>query len=290
MTTSAPSSPRDPRSGPSSVRGAAPGGGGGLSLIDAFGQFYAEVVKLKRQVTATSPAPDGLAAAGPLTPDAMRQHLVDVFEAQSISIGKNFAKHEVLVFEEAQYLMVAMADEVFLRLSWSGRAEWSQRPLEEHIFSTHDAGERIFNRLDDIFDNRATASTELLTVYLTALALGFQGKFAALGQKNEPESYRKRLAAYVHRLDPIAMAPERELCPNASKSTVTGKTRATLPSLMNGIYALIVVFVGWVVIGQVFWYYRTHELNDKLDSIEESAGQVTNEKLPDDFDKGSGTK
>src|SRR5690348_4741476 len=112
---SGPPSARDPRSGPSSsARAANAAGGGGLSLIDAFGQFYAAVVLLKRAVT-SSVLPSSLKAVGALTPDAVRQRLVDIFEAQSVSVGKNFAEHEVRVFEEAQYLMVAMADEVFLR-------------------------------------------------------------------------------------------------------------------------------------------------------------------------------
>jgi type VI secretion system protein ImpK len=242
---------------------------GGLSLINAFGEFYAEVVLLKRAVTQSS-LPSSARTPGALTPDAVRQRLVDIFEAQAVSVGKNFADHEVRVFEEAQYLMVAMADEVFLRLSWSGRQEWATKPLEAHIFRTHDAGERFFNRLDDIFERRATASTELLTVYLTALALGFQGKFAALGQKGEPEAYRKRLAAYVHRADAVGMAAEtRGLCPEAVAHTITEKDRVRLPSIMKGLYALLIVFLGWIVIGQIFWYYRTRDVSEKLDEIDE---------------------
>ena len=80
---------------------------------------------------------------------------------------------------------------------------------------------------------------------------------------------RLTVPQYVHRLDPIAMAPERELCPEAGAFTMTGAARAALPSIMKGIYALIIVFVGWVVIGQVFWYYRTRDINDKLDEIDE---------------------
>lgn len=284
MAMGAPASARAPRSGPSSARGGPPGGGGEMALIDAFGQFYAEVVLLKRAVT-SSILPASLKSVGELTPDVIRQRLVDIFHNQSTSIGKNFADHELRILEEAQYLMVAMADEVFLQLSWAGRQEWAQKPLEAHVFRTHDAGERFFNRLDDIFEHRATASTELLTVYLTALALGFQGKFAALNKKSECEVYRKRLAAYIHRLDPIAMAPERELCPQAGANTKTSAIRVTLPSLMKGFYALILVFVGWIVIAQIFWYYRTREVSEKLDDVE--AADVLGElkKLERELDK-----
>lgn len=231
---------------------------GSAVLIDAFCEFHAKVIHVKRLVT-SSPAPP--------PPDAVMQRLLDNFESQALTVTSRLAEHELRVFEEVRYVMVAMADEIFLRLAWEGREAWADKPLEAHVFQSHDSGERFFNRLDDILDNRAAASTELLTVYLTALALGFRGRYA-LPSFTEPETYRRRLAEHLSRVDPQITAPQRELCEGAHEHTLEDVQRKTLPRLTKGLIPLLIVFAGWIFIAQIFWYYRTSTVNDALDRIE----------------------
>lgn len=233
-------------------------GGGALGLVDAFSAFYAEAVRLKRLVI-SSPQPP--------TADTIKEKLLDLFEAQAAGVGRKLADYEIRVFQEAQYLMVAMADEVFLRLEWAGRSAWSQKPMESQIFRSHDAGERFFRRLDEVLGGRATASTEILTVYLTALALGFSGRYGSASPR--PEEYRLRLSAHLSRVDPDLVLPEPDLVPQAHEHTLAGEKRSLLPSFSAGIIPLVVVFVGWIVIAQIVWAYRTSEVNTQLDRIEE---------------------
>ncbi|MFO0762730.1 MAG: DotU family type IV/VI secretion system protein [Byssovorax sp.] len=234
--------------------------GGPLGLVDAFSAFYAESIRLKRLVV-SSPQPP--------TVDTIKEKLLDLFEAQAAGVGRKLADYEIRVFQEAQYLMVAMADEVFLRLEWPGRSMWSQKPLESQIFRSHDAGERFFRRLDEVLGGRATASTEILTVYLTALALGFSGRYG--GASPRPEEYRLRLSAHLARVDPGLVIPEPDLVPEAHEHTLSDQKRSLLPSFSAGIIPLIAVFVGWIVIAQVVWAYRTSEVDNQLDRIEGAA-------------------
>lgn len=243
----------------------------GLELVDAFGDFYGEIVRLKRVVSAPMAASAGSAGAAP-GPEAIRQKLRDKLEDQGKELGAGLPEHAVKVLEEAQYVMVAMADEVFLHMSWPGRENWFQRPLETHIFGTHDAGERIFRRLEQIFEGRASASTDLLVVYMTALALGFKGRYAIGGSKNEPDEYRDKISKALKNSGEAWVMPAKDLCPQAMEHTEVKPMREMLPSLKRGLYALLIVLFAWLIAGQIIWAVQTNSVNRKLDDIEELGG------------------
>jgi len=228
-------------------------------LVDAFCQFHTEVVSAKRQVLAQP-------AANPW--DAVQQRLLDTFETQGTRVLQTLPEHENRLFEETRYVMIAMADEVFLSIEWDGKGPWADKPLESIVFRTRDAGERFFRRIDDALAGRTAASAQILTVYITALAIGFRGKYAALGT-NDPETYRQRLAEYIARSDPDFTRSE-ELCPQAHEHTLDKVPEKRLPSFSRGILPFILVLVGWVVVGEVLWLFRTAELDDTLDRIEDT--------------------
>jgi type VI secretion system protein ImpK len=227
-------------------------------LVDAFCEFHAEVVKQKRYV---------LAAEGAMAATGVQQHLLDAFEALGNRVGSGLSQHEREVFDDARYVMVAMADDVFCRLEWEGKEGWVYRPLEAIAFNTRDSGERFFNRLDRVLRGEESVPSQLLSVYLTALALGFQGRYAPLGT-GEPETYRTRLAEYLTRTDPELVQGDK-LCPTAyEKSGDISAVAARLPSLSQGFFPFLIVLIVWVILGEIAWLYRTGELGDVLDRIE----------------------
>ncbi|WP_437277916.1 DotU family type IV/VI secretion system protein [Sorangium sp. So ce375] len=234
---------------------------GSTLLLDAFHSFYAEVAR-QRQLLAL--------AHGALTPgvDTVRQRLIDFLETQAIGLSRKLTKHELRAYDDAQYVMTAMADEILLRADWAGRHAWTERPLEAHIFHTYDAGERIFRKLDDILDGRATAPSALLLVYLAALALGFQGKFRALGKYGEPEIYRQELARHLQRVDPFLGTRLTEICPEMHAHTLGSAPRSRLPALRHGVLPLIAVALCLVLAGQLLWSYRVSDVVEALDRIE----------------------
>lgn len=234
-------------------------GGADRRLVDAFCEFYAEVVTLKRSVAQ---------GATPTPFDVVQQRLLDLFEAQAARISPSLPEHEVRVFEEARYVMIAMADEVFLRLDWAGRLPWSDKPLEAIVFRSRDAGDRFFRRIDDVLAGRSGASSQLLTVYLTALALGFRGRYGPAAGTTEPETYRKRLVEYLSRVDPDVVRGDDEICVEAHQNTLDSAPKKGLPKFARGVIPFVAVLIGWIVISEIIWLYRTSELDDVLDRIE----------------------
>lgn len=254
-------------------------------LVDAFCEFHAEVIKLKRKV---------IEAPGLLTWDAVQQRLLDLFEEQSARLQPQLPdQHEARVFEETRYVMIAMADEVFIRLDWQGKIDWINKPLEAVVFRTRESGERIFSRINTALGRGARgagelaepgaavtralvkadesganrrASSQLLTVYLTALALGFRGKYAPL-QTGEPETYRKELSEAITQIDKDLLA-DVPICPDAYEHTRANTPKNRLPSFSWGLLPLVAVLVGWVVIGELLWLYRTSAVDDALDDMD----------------------
>ncbi len=77
----------------------------------------------------------------------------------------------------ARFALTAFIDEVINRSDWRGKSVWAQNPLSLEYFNTNNAGVEFFANLDTL-RQRPDAKTDLLEVYYTCLALGFEGKYA----------------------------------------------------------------------------------------------------------------
>lgn len=230
-----------------------------LRLLDAFREVYAEVARSER----------ALGGPEPPLPEAVKQRLLNILSRQSADAKEHLGDHEIAELDEAQYVMVAMADEVLLQPSWPGREEWARRPLEaESRFGTHVAGERFFDRIREILSERLSVSSELLNVYLTALSLGFRGRYRFDPTSPEPDRFRRDLVREIRRIDARLAAPAAQICPEAVQAIRNNEPRRSLTGLHWGVAPLLAVIGGMLVLGQAFWYYRTSEVRDQLDLVE----------------------
>src|SRR5215471_15378879 len=124
---------------------------------------------------------------------AVRQRLLLLFEHQARdaqTYGSEF-------YREAQYVMAALADEIFLQLEWEGKDYWLSNLIETQLFQTHISGELIFQRLDRILQDRDPALKELASVYFMALSLGFRGKYRGYNDNGLLTLYRQQLYAFI---------------------------------------------------------------------------------------------
>jgi type VI secretion system protein ImpK len=79
--------------------------------------------------------------------------------------------------QSARFALTAFIDEAIARSDWFGKRDWAQRPLALEYFSTNNAGDEFFTRLDAL-RLQPEARIGVLEVYYTCLALGFEGKYA----------------------------------------------------------------------------------------------------------------
>ncbi len=97
------------------------------------------------------------------------------------------------VFDEVHYIMVALADEIFLSLPFEGAQEWRLSLLEGQYFHTQIAGEVIFKKIDSLLESHDVIRYELGQIYLFALSLGFKGMYADPQEFHRLQWYKDQL-------------------------------------------------------------------------------------------------
>ncbi|VVE16991.1 hypothetical protein PCE31106_02926 [Pandoraea cepalis] len=126
-------------------------------------------------------------SAGGAVPDAVSlrercEALLDSFDAALVRQWRHAEiEHDLRV------ALCALLDETALRhLSESDRGGWALAPLQIQRFDIHDAGERVFTRLEAHL-NAPVANVDVLEFYSALLGLGFVGRYALLGEAKRRE-------------------------------------------------------------------------------------------------------
>ncbi len=195
---------------------------------------------------------------------AQRERLLAVLRSQEAEVAR-WAKGDVLdYYREAQYVMVAAADEVFVSLPWSGARYWEANLLETERFGTRSAGQSVFTRIERLLAEAHPDKRELAAVYLAALALGFRGKYAGRPDEGVLDQYRVRLSEFIFQKSPDLGQPFRKLIPACYESTVAAGTGAKLRSPRTWWWAAAAIVLVWLGVSQVLWVSITGPLRDQI--------------------------
>jgi type VI secretion system protein ImpK len=124
--------------------------------------------------------------------------LAGILRAQVRDVAGRGTTTEIEAYTTAQYVMAALADEIFIldpELPWAGRDAWLEVLLEQKLFHTRDAGQRFFLSADQILraPERTALHTELASVFLLALQLGFKGRYRGEHGAETLRDYRRQL-------------------------------------------------------------------------------------------------
>jgi type VI secretion system protein ImpK len=239
-------------------------------LLRQFREFYQEVIRLKQMVTA------GVRTA-PLTPAAaegqgdvvhtVRQRLLSLLERQALMPRWRSTDYGVEYFKEAQYVMAALADEIFLNLDWEGREAWTSHLLESKLFHTHVAGELFFQKVEQLLQSRDPVNADLAAVYFMALALGFRGKYQGPDGAAQLERYRRRLFAFIFQRHPNLQGETRLLFPQAYAYTLDQADMTRLADPRMWMVALGLLALTWLAVSHVLWAYLTSDLAGVIQQI-----------------------
>ncbi len=245
-------------------------------LTVRFHEFYRELLELKNQVTgqgdwlfaAEAGEGGGTASPGTAPPNAVWQRLLTLLERQALAARGSGGDLAASIYSQAQYLMAALADEIFLHLDWPGREVWKTQLLEARLFKSHSAGETVFERLDELLANPDPIYLELARLYLASLALGFRGKYRDLESGElELASYRGRLLLFIHRQEATLLEGRERLFPEAYASTYDrGKSRR-LPYLRRWLIAALLLLGLWILGSHAVWWELTRDLEPTVERI-----------------------
>ena len=260
-------------------------------LLEQFREFYQEVVRWKRlaaregsalaAVSAAGGGPGGLVLAGPgapgplmlvgaaapapaappapatVAPATVWQALLGLLNRQEAEVRRSGGEYAAVIYRRAQYVMAALADEIFLYLDWPGREAWRANLLEFKLFQSYRAGEEIFHRIEALLRTRDPADAELGKIYLMALALGFRGQLRGPEAQARIDWYRRELYTFLTNRDPGMPRDPHSLFPEAYQSNVeaAGAGRR-LSAVRRWMLAGLLLALLWILVSHRVWLDR----------------------------------
>jgi type IV/VI secretion system ImpK/VasF family protein len=204
------------------------------------------------------------------------QNLIALFRRNAVQIMRAAGKPTDNYFE-AQYVMAAFADDIFIHLDWEGRRAWTSNLLEATLFQSHVAGEVFFEKLDRLLRDRDPADKSLAAVYLSALSLGFRGKYHGLNDHGKLRRYRSELFAFIFR-QPADLVNETKVAfPDSYVDNVRKEKRKKLTNPRVWLVVLASALVIYLAASHGVWMKLTSrieqanqhiiEIEKRLDSL-----------------------
>jgi type VI secretion system protein ImpK len=232
-------------------------------------EFYGELAAIKAALRSGSWAE--AAGEGAENPDIVlrvQYRLRRILEQQEFEAARHGGGYGAGLYREAQYAMAAIADEVLLHLiDWEGQQRWREYLLEAAIFQSQIAGERIFDRIDQMLWAGLNADADLAAVYLTVLSLGFRGKYRGEDDHGALRAYRQRLRALIRRREAAPRNPDQPLFSEAYAFTIRHGTPVRLPHARPWLMTLTAVLVTYLLVQQVVWHYVSAPVADVLQRV-----------------------
>ncbi len=264
-----------------------------LAILDLFRDFYTEIIRQKDRIArmrgnyAPLQAQKSMAAAAggeqvsvgvavsddEVLAQDVRGALLTVLQAQSATVTRSAGAFGLELYAEAQYVMASIADEVFLNLEWPGRPHW--RLLESSLFQTHAAGEIIFQRIDELLRQGDVSRTEMATIYFTALALGFKGRYRGMEDQSRLDNYRNRLFAMIYRRAPEQINRDDVLLPQNYLVSSEGAARKLLPDPRRWYLLVVVILLVWLVASHFVWTGLTDRVARFADCMQDPTQSCT---------------
>ena len=170
-------------------------------LSRCFAEFYEELARIKvAAVQGRLPSYLGGGSAPADIAATTATRLLALLAEQQKRVHARANQAERQSYALARYFMAALADEVLgLTLDWEGLDHWQHYLLERRLFGRSIAGNQFYVQTDKVLNARGNdpLMTDLASVALMALQLGFQGQYwgdAGLPRRNR---YRKRLQQFI---------------------------------------------------------------------------------------------
>lgn len=187
------------------------------------------------------------------------QNLLILFRRNTVQVLRAAGK-PTDNYLEAQYVMAAFADDVFIHLEWEGRHAWMSNLMESALFQSHNAGEKFFQRLDRLLRDHDPSKKGLAAVYLSALSLGFRGKYYGLNDHGKLRRYRRELFDFIFR-QPVDLLNESKIAfPDSYLQNVRQEKRKKLTNPRVWLAVLGLVIFAYLAVSHGLWMNLTKRL------------------------------
>ncbi|MET0322871.1 MAG: DotU family type IV/VI secretion system protein [Duganella sp.] len=238
-------------------------GGSDLAAIQ-FRAFAAALIRARARVVQV-PEAEGRAAAV-----ALSAELCQLIALQNMEAVRRAGHLGSDVETQARLIKAALADEVLLNIDWAGRSYWRHVLVEATLLGSAQAGEQMFNNIDQLLNDNDPARRPVARLYLNLLALGFQGRYR--GADLAPlADYRRRLFQFAYQRAPDLAARDAVLTAQPYGSTLS-YSHQRLPRLSRRGTLLALSLVLLLALSQGLWLTLSAPVRTALADREPVAG------------------
>lgn len=195
------------------------------------------------------------------------QKLVAILNSQALDSARYGGEFASKYYKEAQFIMAALADEIFLHMEWSGKDYWEKNLLEDRLYGTHNAGQLFFDRIDEFLSNRDVSRADLAILYLMTLGLGFKGKFRNQDDQGRLAYYRRELYIFAYHKDPTLFELGTRLCPEVYQHTIDDNRITFLNDARPWMYIFIATAIVMLLLSYMVWDSTTNNIDQLTSSI-----------------------
>jgi type VI secretion system protein ImpK len=245
-------------------------------IVRNFEEFYTEIIRQKQRILQEVWLPSATGDSALPTDDdhsvrlgaaEINNKLARMLEAQALDASERGGEFATRYYHEAQYIMAALADEVFLTLNWKGRDYWEDHLIESRFFGTHEAGDLFFKRLEEFLANRDPVQRDLAEVYLLALGLGFEGKYRGASDHRRLTYYRHELYSFITRRELKFFQEHERVFPEAYIYTLEQGNRKMMQDKRLWYTAFLAAFLVVLAFSHVMWRQGIGDIDRTATSI-----------------------
>jgi type VI secretion system protein ImpK len=250
-----------------------------FGAVQQFRTFYRDLADIKQCIAAQRwgdiaalPSPDSVSLPADATARAIFARLYRVIAGQGFGLRGRGRGNGGL--PDVGYVMAAVADEVLLHgPAWPGQETWSQTLLEEALYGSRIAGERIFRAAHDLFAGRSGQAVAVSI--LLALMLGFRGRYHGTDDGGEISALKERLFGEIFHLPYPVEVDFQTLLSGGVPRPLAEASRRALPSVHPWVMAILLLITLYIVVSDALWRGAVSPIVALADSIIRTSAQLT---------------
>jgi type VI secretion system protein ImpK len=230
---------------------------GSTSLSDVFSEIYVEWLTHYHRWQSSSESAEALVLQAAENSSLLARKLARQL-AGRIGAAGDWQVHA------AQFAFVALVDEVLLYQPWPAQGLWHETPLEQRLFGSRIAGERLPAQIDTLLKEHDPLNRDLAGLYLMCLTLGFRGRLRSAGGAEQSKEWCRQLFAFAYRRDPEYSHLANLLEHDSLSEPARLPDRRLLPDSFRLLIIVGSMVLFMIVLGQLLWNDIQHKLEPGL--------------------------
>lgn len=204
---------------------------------------------------------------------AMSESLAHFISAQTLEMTRHGSQSDLALAEEVRYLKAAVADELLLSRPWLGRSSFTGHLIETREFGSSIAGDKVFNRIQQVLTDTSGRATQLAPLYLAAVAIGFQGRYRGPDAGQALKPVRDALYKKIYNREPalmIGMADhpvfaDRVLSQQAYQSVLSNIEPVRFFRFSQSTLIFLGIMLSLLLLSQVLWRWSSSSVRQALE-------------------------